>query len=145
MKLMNFSIALLLTILLSLQGCSNTSNDPDVQFGKTAFTALATGNTSADAMIDWPNLHAVGIDVGAQYIAMPNDTEKAGFRQGFISSFSSSFQSKGASADSLTNWRVQDATAHTVTANAASGATITLTVSQADGTQKISNIEMSKQ
>jgi hypothetical protein len=145
MKLLKFSFALLLAALFTLQGCSSTANDPDIQFAQTAFAALATGNPSAEGMLDWSSLKAVGTDVGIQYNSMPNDTEKAAFRQSAVASFASSFQSTGASADSLTNWRVQDATNHVVAADAPSGATLSLTISRPDGTQKISDIEISKQ
>ena len=141
MKLLKFSFTLLLAALFTLHGCSSTSNDPDVQFAQTAFTALATGNPSAEGMLDWPSLRMAGLDIGAQYNALPSETEKASNRAGFVSSFASSFQAKGASADSLTNWRVQDAANHIVAADTTTGGTMSITISTPEGTRKISNIE----
>lgn len=144
---------LLMTVCLvaGLTGCSQSgSHSPvasgppqtDLEFAKSAFTLLANGDTAAEDMLDWENFTSMGMSVGAQYKGMASDVAKTGFRKGFVSSFSKSFQSSGARAESLTNWRVksQDANSTVVAADSPKPATLLITVSRPGGQQKLSGL-----
>ena len=127
-------------IVLSLPGCGGKAVSNDVEFAKSAIGLLAKGDLSVEEMIDWNNFQAMGFNVGTSYSAMPNDTAKASFRKSFISSFSASFQKTGATAESLSNWRVlsQDSSKTIVVADTIKKTTFSFTVVKRDGKQKIS-------
>ncbi len=112
----------------------------DVDFAKEAFKLLVDGNVAAADMIDWEHLNMAGIDAGANYRAMTTDASREGFRNSFIRSYSESFKTSGASADVLSNWREQsrDSSNTVVAADAPNGNSLLITVSHADGQQKIS-------
>jgi len=135
--LFRFCLCMMLAVL---QGCSGGGANADPEFAKTAFQSLARGDSSAEEVIDWETFQSMGQNVGMIYIAMPNDTEKANFRKSFIAQFSSSFQSTGASADGLKNWRVQskDSARTIIAADTPNNTTLLITVSKRDGKQKIS-------
>lgn len=118
----------------------------DVEFARSAFTLLANGDLAVQRFIDWEHFSSVGTNVGAQYNAMPNEVAKAGFRRGFVSSFSKSFRGRGARAESLTHWRVKshDATKTVVAADSPKPATLLMTVSKPNGQQKLRALEIDK-
>lgn len=126
-------------------GSSSTSGvvKTDVDFAKDVFTSLANGDTAVENLIDWETFTSLGINVASQYNAQPNEAAKGGFRTGFITSFSKSFQATGARAESLTNWRVQsqDATKTVVAADTPKGAVLLITVGKRDGQQKVTELE----
>ncbi|MBV9470731.1 MAG: hypothetical protein JOZ57_15940 [Abitibacteriaceae bacterium] len=131
-------------------GSTGSSPNPgvaktDVDFAKDAFTRLANGDTAAENLIDWETFTSLGVNVGAQYNALPNEAAKGGFRTGFITSFSKSFQATGARAESLTNWRIQsqEAAKTVVAADTPKNAVLLLTVAKRDGQQKITALETS--
>ena len=126
--------------MIILRGCSSRADDPNVAFARTAFKSLSVGDTRVEGAIDWPSFQCSGMDAGAQYNSLPNETEKAGFRSAFISSFSSSFQASGADADNFTNWRVQGS--DTVAADTPSNTTLSVTISQQGEQRKISRLEI---
>jgi hypothetical protein len=134
----------LLTCVLAvgLSGCAAKTPAPadDVAFAKTSMTALAGGDSSAESMIDFDNFKA-GIDAGAIYRSMPNDTEKAAFRKSFVASFSKSFASSGAQVGSMTNWRVHSgAPPRTVVVADGPKMPLYMTVTQTGGQQKLASI-----
>lgn len=126
--------------MLLMRGCARRADDPNVAFARTTFTALTKGDSSVEGAIDWPSFRSSGMDAGAQYNALPNETEKAGFRSAFISSFASSFQASGATADNFTNWRVESP--DTVAADTPSNTILSITISQQNGERKISRLEI---
>lgn len=107
---MNKCAFLLWTVLLcSVLRVAAAPADPakwsNVQYAQSVFTAMAEGDQNVQQYIDWYNLKTPNVDVGVEYRKMPNDTERAAFRKGFVESFSRSFKGTGASAESLTGWR----------------------------------------
>ncbi len=115
-----------------------------VEFAKTNFTALTEGDTSVQSALDWDNFKSAGVNVGEIYAKMPNETEKAAFRQSFIESFSKSFKSSGARASDVSNWRIETETPTqtVVIGSATSGKTIAVTLSKTGGEQKMTALEI---
>lgn len=138
-----------MAVLASCGSNQNQSSAPvgtkpktDLEFAKTAFTVLANGDTAADSVLDWEHFNSGGINVGMKYNTMADDAAKAGFRKGFINSFSNAFKGTGARAESLTNWRVksQDATQTVMAADTPAHKTLLITISKPGGQQKIAAI-----
>lgn len=134
-----------LLIPLFIGSCEKSSLRSDTEFARSTFSALAKGDIAVQNKIDWPILTASGINVGAQYNAIPTETEKERFRLDFITQFASSFRESGASVDNFTNWKVtfSDSTRTEVTADSGGGL-LTLTVGERDSVQRISSITTSK-
>ncbi len=109
-------------------------------FAQRAFGALARGDSAAEADLDWETLQTMTMNAGAAYNMLPNEIEKAGFRRSFIAQFSASFQRSGASADALSNWRLQgqDSARAVIAADSPTGATLLVTVSKRDDKPRIS-------
>jgi hypothetical protein len=132
---------------LSLTSCDKTATGTagDVSFAKSAFVALAKGDTAAQDMIDWPTFTAPGENVAAKYNAIPTETEKAQFRSEYVTGFATSFRQSGGSVDSFTNWTVtfHDSTRTEVTAQSPNGL-LKLTVSERDSAEKLSAIDVVK-
>ena len=134
------SIAVLLS---SLIGCA-AREDP-VDFARGWFLSISSGDSSAEELIDWESFIALGYPVGMDYLAMPNEEEKALYRTGFVSQYAANFQKSGGSADAFTDWTVEfdDSARTVVSATPPSGVgygykKLTITVSKRDGGQKIS-------
>jgi len=144
-------------ILMVLSGCSKNSGSSagpassvtpvvspanDVKVAKSAFTLLVNGDQAVANMIYWEKFQVVGMDVGTMYSKMPNDAQKKGFRNGFISSFSSSYKKSGATAASLSKWRIKTHTAaqSVVIADTLKKTTLSITVVNSNGKRKISAI-----
>jgi hypothetical protein len=121
---------------------ANGSTKTDLEFAQTAFQSLARGDFAAAEVIDWEAFQAMGINVGALYLSMPDDTQKADFRKAFIAQCSLAFQGTGASADSLKNWQVQyqDSARTIVAADTLVKKVLLITISHKDEKQKISGI-----
>jgi hypothetical protein len=132
---------------LSLTSCEKaaTGTAGDVSFAKSAFVALAKGDTQAQEMIDWPVFTAPGENVAAKYNAIPTETEKAQFRAEYVTGFATSFRQSGGSVDNFTDWKVSfhDSTRTEVTAQSPSGL-LKLTVSERNSTEKLSAIDVVK-
>lgn len=121
----------------------------DLDFARTAFKALAHGDTAARNLVDWDNFQAMGQNMGAVYKSLPDDKQRAAFRSSLVTSFSASFKKSGASAETLSNWRVKSAgkgaTADTViAADSPNKATLLLTVSKRNGSQKLAALNLGK-
>lgn len=78
----------------------------DVDFCRDIFKGLIEGRESVQKFIDWGNLKAIGIDVGATYSKLPNAKEKADYRKSFIKSLSQGFNNAGGRFKAFSNWRV---------------------------------------
>ena len=68
---------------------------------------LIDGSPSIGRSIDWEHLRALGVDVGATYRRLPNERERAGYRQAFIEQFTEGFHQARGVADGFRAWRVQ--------------------------------------
>ena len=78
----------------------------DVGWCRRVFTGLAQGSQYIQDSIDWERLKALNADVGSEYRRMPNEEERANYRQAFISQFARGFRQSKAAYDQFTNWRV---------------------------------------
>ena len=77
-----------------------------VRAGQAVLSDLANGSPSAQARVDWAHLKAMGVDVGAAYTGLPNDRERARYREAFIEHCSRGFrQSSGAGVEVFVRWR----------------------------------------
>ena len=86
-----------------------------VTFCQRVLKELIAGRSAVSANIDWNHLQAVGVNVGAQYTALPNDQERAKYRQTFVSGFAHGFaQAKGNIKD-FTHWQIEGQNAHQIT------------------------------
>lgn len=75
---------------------------------RRVFSALAQGKPYIQEDIDWEVFTALDSDVGATYRQLPNDDEKASFRQMFINRFGEGFRQSKARLSDFTNWRLQE-------------------------------------
>lgn len=141
MKALILATVSILTLLLP--GCRKMEAKGDATFAKTSFEALVRGDSEAADKIDWETLNSLGVPVGQQYVAFENEADRTSFRKGFVTQFSASFRETGASAESFGNWRVEshDGTHTRVAADSANG-TLKLTVSERDGKERLSAIEI---
>ncbi|HVF55564.1 MAG TPA: hypothetical protein VM934_05390 [Pyrinomonadaceae bacterium] len=114
----------------------------DVEFAREAFERLAGGDASAEEMVDWENLTALGMDVGAQYKLAP-EARRGAFRKEFLAGFSSSFKKSGGSASTARNWRVESSGGDktVVATDSPTGVVLLITVTHAGGRQKVSALE----
>jgi hypothetical protein len=134
-----------LSLLLLLPGCEKMEAEGDVTFAKTTFEALVRGDSDVAGSIDWETLNSLGIPVGQQYVSFENEADRTNFRKGFITQFSASFRESGGSMDSFSNWRVASHDgAHTEVAADSSTGTLKLTVSQRNGAERLSAIEIDR-
>jgi hypothetical protein len=99
-------IAILIVVIIALaSGLFLRIKNRDIDFSRRVFYYLTTGRNAAQAMIDWQNLKAVGVDVGATYSDLPNDNERTNYRKAFINRFALGFQNTGGNFKSFINWR----------------------------------------
>jgi hypothetical protein len=131
-----------LLVLLPLAGCGpKGSSGDDLQFAKTTFTSLANGDTAVASSINFDKLSMMGMNVGDMYSKMPSEAEKTAFRNSFISSYSTSFKSTGATANLFGNWRIHKSTPPTtVVATDGKNGSLYITVLQENGTQKVTGL-----
>ncbi len=117
----------------------------DVTFAKNTFASLAKGDSSVSTKIDWPVFTSLGENLGASYVALSSDVEKQKLTSSFITQFSVSFRESGGSVDAYSNWRVvsHDSQKTEVAADS-SGGVLTVIVSERDGVEKISSINVVK-
>lgn len=143
MKLVRL-IPLLLTAFL-FSHCEKTvekvASKGDLTFAKSTFESLARGDSAALERIDWSTLQSLGQNVGAAYVQIPSETEKVNFQKAFVAQFSASFREAGGSPDQFENWRVSyhDDLKTEVAADSAGG-TVTITVTERDGRERVSGL-----
>ncbi len=80
----------------------------DIIFSRRVFAGLVKGRTSVQKMIDWEDFQAVGLDVGEVYSGLPDEKEKADYKNSFIDKFSLGFRQVGGNFKAFVNWRVYD-------------------------------------
>ncbi len=77
----------------------------EVSFCRNIFKGLTERRQSIQKLIDWENLKALGVDIGATYNQLPNAKEKSDYRREFIKNFSASFRGAGGRFVAFSNWR----------------------------------------
>jgi hypothetical protein len=138
-------VALLGLLVLILANCTEREGKADVGFAKSAFEALVRGDSGAEGSIDWETFHSLNNNVGALYIALETEEERAKFRRDFVTQFSSSFRESGGSFEAFTNWRATAGDGiHTEVAADSPGGLLRLTVSRRDDRERLSAISMEK-
>ncbi|MCW1924796.1 hypothetical protein OKA05_19690 [Luteolibacter arcticus] len=143
MKYLWFPLAVAMPFAFSQ--CEKTANKvasrADMSFAKNTFEALARGDAKARESIDWPTFQAMGQDVGAAYVLIPSETEKANFQQAFVSQFAAGFRQAGGTPDKFENWRVSHHDdLKTEVAADSGGGTVTITVTERDGKERVSGL-----
>jgi hypothetical protein len=128
---------------LALTQCEKTASKvagkADMSFAKNTFEALAKGDSAVKEKIDWDTLNSMGQNVGAAYVQLPSETEKVNFQNAFVTQFSSSFRESGGSPDKFENWRVSfHDDLKTEVAADSGGGTVTITVTERDGKERVS-------
>ena len=142
---------LLLASPLLLTQCeqkrSTTTVTPagDVTFARKTFESLARGDSGVVSKIDWPVFTTQGTNMGANYTALASEVEKQQFTIGFVTQFATAFRESGGNLESFINWRVMvsDALKTEVAADSPNGV-LTVTVSERDGVERVSSINVVK-
>ena len=140
----NIHLAVLVSVPFLFASCKKADESADLDFAKSAFESLARGDTDAASKIDWETLTSMGVNVGAQYVKIPSETEKQDFRNAFVTQFSSSFRDSGGSVDSFVDWRVifHDQNRTDVAADSPKG-TLNIAVTKRDSVERISALSSS--
>ncbi len=141
-----------ITALLALTSCEGkhagtkgNTGVADIAFAKEAFEMLAGGDAKVDPKIDWKTLQSFGVNVGAEYVTYKMEADQKGFRDAFITQFSSSFIDGGGKLENFSNWRVDEAdTLKTVVIADSTNGLLKLTVTDRNDTSRLSGIEMVK-
>ncbi|MEK7949669.1 hypothetical protein [Luteolibacter soli] len=121
--------------------CEKVESKADMSFAKNTFEALARGDAKARSAIDWGTLEAMGQNVGAAYVLIPSETEKAKFEEAFVTQFAASFRQAGGTPDQFANWRVSHHDdLKTEVAADSNGGTVTITVTERDGKERVSGL-----
>ena len=79
----------------------------EVRLCKRAFTGLVKGDASVRNTIEWTQLKALAVDVGAAYSTL-SPQDQAAYQEAFIKQFSEGFRQGGATARAFTHWRRQE-------------------------------------
>jgi len=79
----------------------------DAEVCRNILNGLIEGKSSVARRIDWERLTALGKDIGAEYRGLPNDAERARYRQSFVMSFPRGFQQAHGNLSSFRNWRIK--------------------------------------
>lgn len=117
----------------------------DMSFAKDTFESLARGDSSVIDKIDWATLTSMGQNVGAAYSQLPSETEKRNFESSFITQFATSFRESGGSPDKFENWRVSHHDdLKTEVAADSGGGTVTITVTERDGKERVSGLDFTR-
>lgn len=106
-------IAVIVILALVVQAAYLVKNG-DVIFCRRALYYLTKGRNAAQAMIDWDNLKAVGVDVGATYSSFDPANKKL-YRKNFINRFAAGFLRVGGNYKSFVDWRVYEKNSDFVT------------------------------
>jgi hypothetical protein len=127
-------------------GTTGNTGVADIAFAKETFEMLARGDATVDPKIDWKTLQSFGVNIGAEYVTFKTEADQKGFRDGFITQFSSSFIDQGGKLENFANWRVDEAdTLKTVVIADSTNGLLKLTVTDRNETRRLSGIEMVKQ
>ncbi len=100
LKFTILALAVVIAVALFLQIINR-----DISRCRYIFAGLTKGSYAVEKLIDWENLKALKIDVGAVYRHIPNQKEKTGYKQAFIQNFSVGFKRAGGKANLFTHWR----------------------------------------
>lgn len=134
-------IPLAIVMPFAFSQCEKAESRVDMSFAKNTFEALARGDSKARESIDWSTLQAMGQNVGAAYVLLPSETERANFEQAFVSQFAASFREAGGTPDQFSNWRVSHHDdLKTEVAADSGGGTVTITVTERDGKERVSGL-----
>ena len=79
----------------------------EVGFCRRMLGALTTGQWYVQSSIDWEQFQALGVDVGSAYRELPNEEERAKFRQAFIMQCAEGFRKEHGRLGDFINWRLQ--------------------------------------
>jgi hypothetical protein len=142
-------IAAGLLALVTLTQCDKTERQveklegrADMSFAKNTFESLARGDSDVIGKIDWATLTSMGQNVGAAYSQLPSETEKRNFETSFVTQFATSFRESGGAPENFENWRVSHHDdLKTEVAADSGGGTITITVTERDGRERISGLD----
>ena len=117
----------------------------DATFARKTFESLARGDSAVVSKIDWPVFTTQGTNMGANYTALASEVEKQQFTIGFVTQFATAFRESGGNLESFINWRVMasDALKTEVAADSPNGV-LTVTVSERDGVERVSSINVVK-
>ncbi len=138
---MKYAAAVLVVVgglLVFLQSVS-----AEIRVCRSALEGLSRGQAWAQGRVDWNRLSAMGMNVGATYASLPNDRERARYRQAFITQFSKGFKGTGASARDFINWRVVERETDRIVVAAdypGKGKTLLMTIT-ARGKQRVESIQ----
>ena len=137
----NFEWIVLIIMIIVIPLFWLQMRDKDIAFCRSAFADLVKARQSVQKMIDWGNLKAVGVDVGATYSSLRDEQEKRDYKKSFIKNFSHSFrQSKGKLAG-FSHWRIYDKDIHqSIVAADYKNNTMLFTISK-NGIRKLSVIQ----
>lgn len=113
----------------------------DMSFAKDTFEALARGDSEVISKIDWATLSSMGQNIGIAYSQLPSETEKRNFETSFVTQFAAGFRESGGTPDKFENWRVSHHDdLKTEVAADSGGGTVTITVTERDGKERISGL-----
>ncbi|MBI4322872.1 MAG: hypothetical protein HY596_01205 [Candidatus Omnitrophica bacterium] len=102
-------IAVTLLVVVALIGALRLTRS-DVARCREVFQDLARGKRSVQQRIDWGQLHAIGVNVGATYAGLPDEGARVTYRRLFVEHFSKGFLQTGARLDEFVRWRVHERT-----------------------------------
>ena len=126
-------------------GAPGNTGTADVPFAKEAFESLIRGDSSVENKIDWKTLQSLGMNIGGDYVIIKSEADQKGFRDGFITQFSSSFREGGGKVENFSNWRVIESdTNKTIVGVDLSNGLLKITVTNRDGVKRVSGFEMIK-
>jgi hypothetical protein len=119
------------------------SPDP-IEFARSTYIGLSHGDPAVESAIDFENLSAGGMSIGATYSLIPDEARKAAFRKEFLAQYAKAFHQSGASIESLTNWRIDsgDSTQVTVAATIPDGNTALVVMSKRANELKVIGFNM---
>jgi hypothetical protein len=83
-------------------------SEGDVSFCRSVLQNLVRGKPAAQRQIEWTQLKALDVDVGAIYSQLPSDQEKRDYRLAFISRFAEGFRQGGGQLSVFGPWRVAE-------------------------------------
>ena len=96
----------LVIIILVVIGVFFQIKNQEINFCRKVFTELAKGAPRAEKFIAWENLKAVGADIGAAYRNLPDEKERAHYREAFIKNFALGFRQNRGKVSAFKHWRL---------------------------------------
>lgn len=78
----------------------------DARFCRSVLLGLVNGSVKVEKFIDWEQLKAAGIDIGATYRRIATPTDKNTYRRLFIRNFAMGFHSVKSDVRKFVNWRI---------------------------------------